>query len=265
MRLAVFIATLALLATVMTFHEAPVAQPQVAPTDIGGVVSSVNGAEAGVWVIAETNDLPTKFAKIVVTDDRGRYLIPELPKARYTWWARGYGLVDSHKVPATPGTALNLQARVAPSAAAAAEYYPAIYWYSMLRAPLPAEFPGTGPDGNGINPALKSQDQWRDIAKTNRGYGCHALGNKAMRAIPKGLGDFKSSEDAWQRRIQSGQALTQMTTALGRMGNKRALKMFPDWTDRIPAGGVPASKTPRPPGVQAHRVVTTSGSAGPQK
>src|SRR3989449_5604961 len=264
MRLAVFIATLALLATVMTFHEAPVAQPQVAPTDIGGVVSSVNGAEAGVWVIAETNDLPTKFAKIVVTDDRGRYLIPELPKARYTVWARGYGLVDSHKVPATPGTALTLQARVAPSAAAAAEYYPAIYWYSMLRAPLPAEFPGTGPDGNGINPALKSQDQWLDIAKTNGCYGCHALGNKAMRAIPKELGDFKSSEDAWQRRIQSGQALTQMTTALGRMGNKRALKMFADWTDRIAAGELPASKPTRPQGVERNLVLTMWDWAGPK-
>src|SRR2546426_6524665 len=226
MRLAMFIATLALLATGMTFHEAPVAQPQVARTDIGGVVSSVNGAEAGVWVIAETNDLPTKFAKIVVTDDRGRYLIPELPKARYTVWARGYGLVDSHKVPATPGTALNLQARVAPSAAAAAEYYPAIYWYSMLRAPLPAEFPGTGPDGNGINPALKSQDQWLDIAKTNGCYGCHALGNKAMRAIPKELGDFKSSEDAWQRRIQAWQGPTPVGTGPGGKGGKGAVKEF---------------------------------------
>src|SRR5438309_1282790 len=264
MRLAVFIATPALLATVMSFHEAPVAQPQLAPTDIGGVVSSVNGAEAGVWVIAETNDLPTKFAKIVVTDDRGRYLIPELPKARYTVWARGYGLVDSHKVPATPGTALNLQARVAPSAAAAAEYYPAIYWYSMLRAPLPAEFPGTGPDGNGINPALKSQDQWLDIAKTNGCYGCHALGNKAMRAIPKELGDFKSSEDAWQRRIQSGQALTQMTTALGRMGNKRALRMFADWTDRVAAGELPASKPTRPQGVERNVVLTMWDWAGPK-
>jgi len=264
MRLAVFIATLALLATVMTFHEAPVAQPQVAPTDIGGVVSSVNGAEAGVWVIAETNDLPTKFAKIVVTDDRGRYLIPQLPKARYAIWARGYGLVDSHKVQATPGTALNLQALVAPSAAAAAEYYPAIYWYSMLRAPLPAEFPGTGPDGNGINPALKSQDQWLDIAKTNGCYGCHALGNKAMRAIPKELGDFKSSEDAWQRRIQSGQALTQMATALGRMGDKRALKMFADWTDRIAAGELPASKPTRPQGVERNVVLTMWDWAGPK-
>src|SRR5206468_12228729 len=132
MRLAVFIATLALLATVMTFHEAPVAQPQVAPTDIGGVVSSLNGAEAGVWVIAETNDLPTKFAKVVVTDDRGRYLIPGLPKAKYSVWVRGYGLVDSRKVQSTPGKTLNLTAVPAPSAAAAAEYYPGMYWYSML-------------------------------------------------------------------------------------------------------------------------------------
>lgn len=34
--------------------------------DIGGVVTGTNGPEAGVWVIAETADLPTKFVKIVV-------------------------------------------------------------------------------------------------------------------------------------------------------------------------------------------------------
>jgi len=104
MRLAVFIATLALLATVMTFHEAPVAQPQVAPTDIGGVVSSLNGAEAGVWVIAETSDLPTKFVKIVVTDDQGRFMLPELPNANYNVWVRGYGLVDSTAIKAKPNS-----------------------------------------------------------------------------------------------------------------------------------------------------------------
>ena len=63
--------------------------------DIGGVVRSANGPEAGVWVIAETTDLPTKFAKIVVTDDQGRYVIPDLPTANYKVWVRGYGLVDS--------------------------------------------------------------------------------------------------------------------------------------------------------------------------
>src|SRR3989442_7352920 len=54
--------------------------------DIGGVVTGPNGPEAGVWVIAETRDLPAKFVRIVVTDDRGRYLLPDLPKASYAVW-----------------------------------------------------------------------------------------------------------------------------------------------------------------------------------
>ena len=72
----------------------------VGDSDLGGVVRGPNGPEAGVWVIAETTDLPTKFAKIVVTDDQGRYVLPELPKANYSVWVRGYGLVDSPKVTA---------------------------------------------------------------------------------------------------------------------------------------------------------------------
>src|SRR5438067_12293566 len=97
--------------------------------DIGGLVSSASGPEAGVWVITETTDLPTKFAKMVVTDDQGRYVIPDLPKAKYKVWARGYGLVDSPKVDGEPGQQLYLTAVVAPNEAAAAKYYPAIYWY----------------------------------------------------------------------------------------------------------------------------------------
>src|SRR6266496_2808785 len=81
---------------------------------IGGVVTGPNGPEAGVWVIAETTDLPTKFAKIVVTDDQGRYLIPDLPPANYSLWVRGYGLVDSKHVRAAAGKPLNLTAVIAP-------------------------------------------------------------------------------------------------------------------------------------------------------
>src|SRR5690349_5714327 len=92
----------------------------VGATDIGGVVTGRNGPEAGVWVIAETSDLPTKFARIVVTDDQGRYLIPDLPKANYGVWVRGYGLVDSQKVKSELGKTLNLQATPAPNEAAAA-------------------------------------------------------------------------------------------------------------------------------------------------
>jgi hypothetical protein len=237
---------------------------RIGAADLGGMVTGPGGPEAGVWVIAETTDLPTKFAKIVVTDDRGRYLLPELPKANYNVWVRGYGLVDSPKVRTAPGKILDLTALPAPSAAAAAEYYPAIYWYSMLRVPERSEFPGTGADGNGINQALKSQEQWLDIVKTNGCYGCHAIGTKAMRTISKELGDFASSADAWQRRIQSGQALTQMTTNLGRMGNARALKLFGDWTDRIAAGELPTSKPSRPQGAERNVVLTLWDWSGPK-
>src|ERR1017187_4093134 len=103
--------------------------------EIGGVVSSPSGPEAGVWVIAETTDLPTRYIKEVVTDDQGRYLLPDLPKAKYTVWARGYGLVDSPKVQAEPGKLVDLKPTVAPDAKTAAQYYPANYWYAMLKVP----------------------------------------------------------------------------------------------------------------------------------
>src|SRR5687768_28091 len=95
--------------------------------DLAGVVTGPNGPEAGVWVIAETTDLPTKYAKIVVTDDAGRYVVPDLPAANYSVWVRGYGLVDSEKVQAQPGVQLDLTAVPAPDAKAAAHYYPALY------------------------------------------------------------------------------------------------------------------------------------------
>ena len=132
------------------------AQPSTDPairlgdSDLGGVVTSAHGPEAGVWVIAETTDLPTKFAKIVVTDAQGRYVMPDLPKANYSLWVRGYGLVDAPRVQTAPGKILNLTAVPAPHEAAAAQYYPAIYWYAMLKIPAKSEFPGTGPSGNGM-------------------------------------------------------------------------------------------------------------------
>src|SRR5262245_910943 len=121
---------------------------QAKANDISGTVTGPNGAEAGVWVIAETTDLPTRFTKIVVTDDRGRYVIPELPSANYDVWVRGYGLVDSPKKRGRPGTTMKHTAVIAPNPKAAAEYYPAGYWYSLLQVPGENEFPGTGPQGN---------------------------------------------------------------------------------------------------------------------
>lgn len=108
-------------------------------------------------------DLGTRFAKIAVPDERGLYVVPDLPKAKYRVWVRGYGLVDSAKVDAEPGQHLDLKAEVAPNLAAAAQYYPAAYWYSMAKIPDQSRFPGTGDKGNGIPPNFKTQDQWLKI------------------------------------------------------------------------------------------------------
>jgi hypothetical protein len=237
--------------------------PTAGANDLAGVVTSANGPEAGVWVIAETADLPTKFAKIVVTDERGRYVLPDLPKATYSVWVRGYGLVDSAKARTEPGTILNLDAVVAPNEAAAAQYFPAIYWYAMLKIPPAREFTEAASQ-SGMPAHLKSQAQWLDVVKTNGCYGCHALGNKATRTIPKELGAFPSSVEAWERRIQSGQAMTQMTANIGRLDTKRALTLYADWTDRIAAGELPKAKPSRPQGQERNVVVSMWDWAGPK-
>jgi hypothetical protein len=236
-------------------QQAPAAV-SIGDNDLGGVVTGPNGPEAGVWVIAETKDLPTKFAKIVVTDDQGRYVLPELPKANYSVWVRGYGLVDSPKVTTAPGKIVNLKAVPAPSATAAAEYYPAAYWFALMKMPAKGEFPGTGDTGNKIPTSMKTQDQWLDSVKTNGCYGCHAIGNKATRTIPEELGSFDSSHSAWARRIQSGQAMTSMISTINRFGAQRGLQYFADWTDRIAAGELPFAQPERPQGVERNIVIT---------
>src|SRR4051812_36441583 len=86
--LAVAAALAGMPATLSAQQSAPAAV-SISDTDIGGMVTSAKGPEAGVWVVAETRDLPTKFVKIVVTDEQGRYVLPELPKANYDIWVRG--------------------------------------------------------------------------------------------------------------------------------------------------------------------------------
>src|SRR5947209_147625 len=157
-------------ATLLAVPPAPVtAQTTVAIDldDIGGVVTGPNGPEAGVWVIAETRNLPTRFTKSVVTDDQGRYVLPDLPKGEYKVWVRGYGLVDSDKVDAIPGQQLNLTAKVAPNEAAAAAYYPAIHWYTMMRIPGQDQF-----GGRGDMPANIKQIDYLNLMKNNGCVGC---------------------------------------------------------------------------------------------
>jgi hypothetical protein len=215
--------------------------------DIGGVVTSSSGPEAGVWVIAETRDLPVRYIKSVVTDDRGRYVVPDLPRANYTLWARGYGLVDGPKVTSQPGKLVNLTATVAPNEAAAAQYYPAIYWYSMLHIPGADQFDGK----HGIS-AKVTQSEWLNTMKSNGCVGCHQLGQHSTRTLPA---PFGTGEKGWIRRVQAGQAGSMMFQPLTELGSL-SFKNFGDWTDRIAKGELPRTKPMRPQGVERNIVVT---------
>ena len=251
------IATAVLVAAAVVSSRADEVSPaiDIGDSDLGGVVTGPAGPEAGVWVIAETSDLATKFAKVVVTDERGRYVVPDLPKANYSLWVRGYGLVNSAKVQSTPGKLVNLTAVPAPTAAAAAEYYPGVYWYALLKIPAASEFPGTGDKGNGIGELIKTQHAWIDTLK-NSCQSCHALGSKGVRTLSKELGEFSNSTEAWTRRLQSGQAMTNMFRTLSRLGPDKALALFADWTDRIAAGELPFAKPERPQGIERNVVIT---------
>ena len=231
--------------------------------DLEGVVTSGKGPEAGVWVIAETTDLPTKFVRIVVTDNDGRYLVPDLPQATYNVWVRGYGLVDSPRVQTAPGQVLDLSAVEAPDPQTAAQYYPANYWYSLLQIPGKDEFPGTGPSGNGISENIGSQALWMRHIKTDSCLACHQMGSKATRELPETLADLESTVEAWEKRIGSGQAGYNMNRRISKLGRKRVLEMFADWTDRIVAGEVPEAP-PRPQGQERNLVVTVWDWADPK-
>src|SRR5579871_6678062 len=128
--------TWVLLAVLCVAARPAVGGPQNVPglkvdkTSIGGTVLNSSGGkpEAGVWVIAETKSLPTPFRKIVVTDDQGRFLVPDLPDGAYQVWVRGYGLKDSDPVKAERGKQVKLQVANAASPKEAAKIYPASYW-----------------------------------------------------------------------------------------------------------------------------------------
>src|SRR6187431_1290265 len=244
------------IAAVVSLDPGPLHAQQVAAVaidndDIGGVVTGPKGPEAGVWVIAETGELPVRYIKSVVTDDRGRFVVPDLPSATYSVWARGYGLVDSRKAAAKPGQRLAITANVAPNEAAAAHYYPAIYWYAMLKIPAADQFGGKN---SGISPRL-TQTQWIAAMKNTGCVGCHQLGQASTRTIPPSLGTFATGADAWKRRVQSGQSGQQMFGQLTGLG-ETSFANFGDWIDRIAKGELPFAKPARPTGIERNTVLT---------
>jgi len=230
---------------------------------ITGQVTSINGPEAGVWVIAETNELNTPYIKIVVTDHDGRYTLPQLPEATYNVWVRGYGLVDSESVEGRPGDRdLDLTAMVAGSPQEAAKVYPPDYWFALLNIPTVDMFPGTGPQGNGFSPQIETQKEWVHAYKS-RCHFCHQQGSEITRTLDHmdHLG-FDSHEEAWDYRLQLGVRGGQMYGSFVGLGREGMLGILADWTRSIEDGLVPPEAPPRPAGIERNVVVTLRDIGG---
>ena len=151
---------------------------------------------------------------------------------------------------------------IAPNAKAAAQYYPANYWYALAQPPMANEFPGTGPQGNGIAPVMATQQRWLSQMKSAC-LVCHQLGDQATRELSD------NSEQGWAHRIErarpagdqtigdqgKGYAIS-MQNIMSGYGRDRALKMFADWTQRVAKGELPPEAPPRPQGIERNLVLT---------
>ena len=215
----------------------PPAPPAVDRDDIGGTVVSEEGPESGVWVVAETADLASRFTRIVVTDDQGRFVVPDLPRARYELFVRGYGLVDSKRVPGRPGDRIALEAVRATSERQAAAVFPAAYWLTVMRVPP------TGP----IHPA--------DLTRTMKNcMACHQLGTPTTRELPEAVRGSATHLAAWDERMKRGPDPMTMFEPFARLRGQRT--MFSEWTERIAAGIYPLVEPARPRGPERNLVVT---------
>ena len=229
------------LLAVLCVSATAVAGPQSVPglkvdkSSIGGTVVNSDGgkAEAGVWVIAETKSLPTPFRKIVVTDDQGRFLVPDLPDGAYEVWVRGYGLKDSDPVKADRGKQVKLQVADAATPKEAAKIYPASYWTSLIQPPPMSEIPAR----------YKSQDEWL-AAQRNGCNHCHELGMVATRR-------YTTAED-WDAVFRRAKSMHQ---ELDQLGRDTVEKVLADWGSRIAAGEIPPAP-PRPTGIERNVVIS---------
>ncbi len=208
---------------------------QVGKSSIGGVVVNSQGAkaEAGVWVIAETKSLPVPFRKIVVTDDKGRFLVPDLADGDYELWVRGYGLKDSEPVKAVRGGQVKLQVANAATPQEAAKIYPASYWTSLIQPPTGSDLPAR----------YKTQEEWLGDQRNGCNH-CHELGMVATRR-------YTTVED-WDAVFSRAKAMHQ---ELNFLGKNTVEKVLADWGSRIAAGEVPPAP-PRPTGIERNVVVS---------
>ena len=250
------IALAALLAAPPTRLSAQQSTPPgvtVGATDIGGAVRSASGPEAGVWVIAETTDLPTKFAKMRRHRRSGPLRHPrsaarQLQGLGARLWAGRFAEDARQAGPASQSHGGAGAERGGGRALLSGDLLvlddedSAGQAISAARTDIPENI---------------TQANWLKQMNNIDCIGCHQLGQESTRTIPAQFGKFKSGEEAWMRRIQSGQSGEMMTNQLAGQFGGAPFKYFGDWTDRVAKGELPKAKPPRPQGVERNIVVTS--------
>mgnify|MGYP005843670651 CR=1 FL=1 len=189
----------------------------------GRVTGPEGEPEAGVWVIAETTELPSTLRKIVVTDEQGRFVLPELPQAEYEVRVRGYGLVDSEPVAAATGATLELTVRPAPDDRAAARIYPANHWLSLLEPP-------------------EQRADWASHFKLGCQL-CHQMGSLATRIQDRAGLDRGLKKASFMQATANG------------FDRDLLLDTLADWTGRIRGGETPPAPR-RPEDIERNLVIT---------
>lgn len=216
------------------------AQPS-AQDFIRGKVHVQHGDPGGVWVIAQTEELGTPFAKIVVTDDKGNFLLPDLPDANYQVWVRGYGLVDSQPVEARPSNKnVNLRAQVASTPQEAAKIYPPAYWYGLLDLPTDADVEALAPA------SIQNAAHWQNRTKLGCQL-CHTMGDHHTR------GHDRIHPQQWDSLLNLAGTMSGIANGMGR---DLVIDVHTDWATRIAQGEVPPVSPPRPEGIERNIVIT---------
>ena len=210
-----------------------VAAAQGAVPDVPVVKASISGVvlnsgtqlpEAGVWVIAETTSLPTPYRRIVVTDDLGRFLVPDLPDGAYQIWVRGYGLRDSTHTKATRGARVDLKVESAKDPQEAAKIYPASYWFSLLQAPPKEKLK-----------AFNGQGHWTAELRSACGGHCHSVGTINTR--------LWTTPEQWDLTFNRHRG---MRGEAGGLDMELFTSLLADWASRTWAGEVPPAPPRRP-------------------
>ena len=118
---------------------------------------------------------------------------------------------------------MTLKATPAKTPQEAAKVYPGNYWLSLLEPPAASEFPGTGPQGNGLGPNMLTQNHWINSLKSDCNF-CHQLGNQLTRSVDhvlKAKPELKTHAEAWEWRLGTGVRGTSMYGVLNNQGQGR--------------------------------------------